>query len=172
MAWKWRDERIIDKCELSEFGCSVGESELNWVRMESYGPLLEKTRVPQPGLQKLAVNSIFSKLRSAPKYLDPESEPGRRAITQCLTSASPNVVDQSVRQLCRLVTDSVISVNRGLMELQSALEGSDPKLVPVFVKGLGFLVRFGFRNNNASWRFPSTLTHPFVMVSSVPSHQL
>ncbi|KAJ1389506.1 hypothetical protein SESBI_38241 [Sesbania bispinosa] len=137
--------------------------------MESYGPLLEKTRVPQPGLQKLAVISIFSKLRSAPKYLDPESEPGRHAISQCLTSSSPNVVDQSVRHLCRLVTDSVISISRGLLELQSALEGSDPKLVPVFVKGLGFLVRFGFQKNNASWRFPSIHTHPFVMVLSCRS---
>lgn len=132
--------------------------------MESYGPLLEKTRVPQPGLQKLAVISIFSKLRSAPKYLDPESEPGKRAISDCLTSSSAIVVDQSVRQLCRLVTDSVISVARGLLELQSALEGSDPKLVPVFVKGLGFLVRFGFQKNNGSWRFNSIQTHPFVQV--------
>ncbi|XP_057447420.1 protein RST1 isoform X2 [Lotus japonicus] len=137
--------------------------------MESYGPLLEKTRVPQPGLQKLAVISIFSKLRSAPKYLDPESEPGKRAISDCLTSSSAIVVDQSVRQLCRLVTDSVISVARGLLELQSALEGSDPKLVPVFVKGLGFLVRFGFQKNNGSWRFNSIQTHPFVQVLSCRS---
>lgn len=133
--------------------------------MESYTLLLEKTRVPQPALQKLAVISIFSNLRSAPKHLDSDSEPGRRAISDCLTSSSSNVVDESVRQLCRLVTDAVVSLSRGLMELQSALEGSDPKLVPVFVKGLGFLVRFGFQKNNASWNFPSIHTHPFVMVS-------
>ncbi|XP_027358768.1 protein RST1 [Abrus precatorius] len=132
--------------------------------MESYAPLLEKTRVPQPGLQKLAVDSIFSKLRSAPKHLDPESEPGRHAISHCLNSSSPHVVDQSVRNVCRLVTDSVISVSRALLELQSALEGSDPKLVTVFVKGLGFLVRYSFRSNNASSDFTSTLTHPFVKV--------
>ncbi|RDX62949.1 Protein RST1, partial [Mucuna pruriens] len=130
--------------------------------MESYGPLLEKTRVPQPGLQKLAVDSIFSKLRSAPKYLDPESEPGRHAISHCLTSPSSHVVDHSVRHVCRLATDSVISVSRASLELQSALEGSDPKLVPVFVKGLGFLVRHAFHNNNASSH--STHTHPFVRV--------
>ncbi|KAK7316466.1 hypothetical protein VNO77_35522 [Canavalia gladiata] len=130
--------------------------------MESYSPLLEKTRVPQPGLQKLAVDSIFSKLRTAPKHLDPESELGRYAISQCLNSSSPHVVDQSVRHVCRLVTDSVISIPRALLELQSALEGSDPKLVPVFVKGLGFLVRHAFHNNNVSSHFTSIHTHPFV----------
>ncbi|KAK7271652.1 hypothetical protein RJT34_27730 [Clitoria ternatea] len=135
--------------------------------MESYGPLLEKTRVPQPGLQKLAVDSIFSKLRSAPKYLDADSEPGRNAITHCLNSSSPHVVDHSVRHLCRLAVHSVISVSRASLELQSALQGSDPKLVPVFVKGLGFLIRYAFRNNhNASSHFNSTLIHPFVKVLS------
>ncbi|KAK8469921.1 hypothetical protein PHAVU_004G009818 [Phaseolus vulgaris] len=131
--------------------------------MESYGPLLEKTRVPQPGLQKLAVESIFSKLRSAPKHLDPESEPGRRAIFLCLTSPSPHVVDHSVRLLCRLAADSVVPVARASLELQAALEGSDPKLVPVFVKGLGFLARHEFRNN-ASSHSASSHTHPFVRV--------
>ncbi|KAI5442301.1 hypothetical protein KIW84_011391 [Lathyrus oleraceus] len=134
--------------------------------MESYAPLLEKTRIPQPALQKLAVISIFSKLRSSPNHLNSESEPGKRAISQCLTSSSPNVVDESVRQLCRLVTDGVVSVTNGLLELQSAVEGSDPKFVPVFVKGLGFLVRFGFQKNNGGWKFASVLTHPFVMMLS------
>ncbi|KAK4282352.1 hypothetical protein QN277_013739 [Acacia crassicarpa] len=134
--------------------------------MESFAPLLEKTRVPQPSLQKFAVISIFSKLRSAPKYLDPQSDPGRDAIAQCLNSSSSSVVDQSVRELCRLVTDSVVDISRGLLELQSALEGTDPKFVVVFVKGLGFLVRLGFQKNNASWRFKSTEAHPFVKVLS------
>ncbi|XP_058778644.1 protein RST1-like isoform X1 [Vicia villosa] len=134
--------------------------------MESYAPLLEKTRIPQPALQKLAVISIFSKLRSSPNHLNSQSEPGKRAISQCLTSSSPNVVDESVRQLCRLVTDGVISVTNGLLELQSAVQGSDPKFVPVFVKGLGFLVRFGFQKSNGGWKFGSVLTHPFVMILS------
>ncbi|KAL5152789.1 Protein RST1 [Glycine soja] len=134
--------------------------------MESYGPLLEKTQVPQPALQKLAVDSIFSKLRSAPSHLDPESEPGRRAISQCLASPSPHVVDHSVRHLCRLAADSAVAVPRASLELLSALQGSDPKLVPIFVKGLGFLARHDFRHkNSASQQFTSsTLTHPFVRV--------
>ncbi|KAK7356865.1 hypothetical protein VNO80_16145 [Phaseolus coccineus] len=124
------------------------------------------TRVPQPGLQKLAVQSIFSKLRSAPKHLDPESEPGRRAIFLCLNSPSPHVVDHSVRLLCRLATDSVVAVARASLELQAALEGSDPKFVPVFVKGLGFLARHDFRNNASahSASYSSSQTHPFVRV--------
>ncbi|KAF1859358.1 hypothetical protein Lal_00009942 [Lupinus albus] len=130
--------------------------------MDSYTSLFDKTKLPQPSLQRHAVISIFSKLRSSPKHLNADSEPGRHVITQCLNSPSTHVVDQSVRELCRLVTDSVLSVNRGLLELQSALEGSDPKTVPVFVKGLGFLVRFGFQKNNASWHFTSPQAHPFV----------
>ncbi|CAI8594541.1 unnamed protein product [Vicia faba] len=134
--------------------------------MESYTPLLEKTRIPQPPLQKLAVISIFSKLRSSPNHLNSQSEPGKRAISQCLTSSSPNVVDESVRQLCRLVTDGVVSVSNGLLELLSAVQGSDLKFVPVFVKGLGFLVRFGFQKSNGGWKFGSVLSHPFVMMLS------
>ncbi|KAE8021495.1 hypothetical protein FH972_007379 [Carpinus fangiana] len=132
--------------------------------MDSYAHLLERIRVPQPSLQKFAVISIFSKLRSAPKYLDSESEPGREAISQCLHSPSPAVVDQSVRELCRLVTDSQMDISRGLLELQSALEGSDPKFSGLFVKALGFLVRFGFQKHNGSWRFASAETHPFVKI--------
>ncbi|CAB4305648.1 unnamed protein product [Prunus armeniaca] len=134
--------------------------------MDSYTPLLEKTRVPQPSLQKYAVISIFLKLRSAPKYLDSESEPGREAISQCLHSTSPAVVDQSVRELCSLVTDSKIDISRGLLELQSALEGSGPKFVDLFVKGLGYLVRLGFQRSNGKWSFSATETHPFVKVLS------
>ncbi|PON84247.1 Armadillo-type fold containing protein [Trema orientale] len=137
--------------------------------MDSYTPLLEKIRVPQPSLQKFAVISIFSKLRSAPKYLDSDSEPGRDAISQCLHSASSAVVDQSVRELCRLVVDSRIDVSRGLLELQSALEGCDPRFVDLFVKGLGFLVRLGFQKNSLKWRFSSTENHPFVKVLSCRS---
>ncbi|KAK7266047.1 hypothetical protein RIF29_18686 [Crotalaria pallida] len=128
--------------------------------MDSYAPLLDKLRLPQPSLQKHAVISIFSKLRSSPKHQH------LHVISRCLTSPSPHVVDHSVRELCRLVTDSVIDVDRGFLELQSALEGSDPSLVTVFVKGLGFLVRYGFQQKNASWRFSSTESHPFVKVLS------
>ncbi|XP_068334570.1 protein RST1 [Pyrus communis] len=137
--------------------------------MDWYTPLLEKTRVPQPSLQKYAVISIFSKLRSAPKYVDSDSEPGREAISQCLRSTSPAVVDQSVRELCSLVTDSKIDISRGFLELQSALEGSAPKFVDLFVKGLGFLVRLGFQRSNGKQSFITAETHPFVKVLSCRS---
>lgn len=135
--------------------------------MDSYAPLLEKIRVPQPSLQKLAVISIFTKLRSAPEYLDSESGPGREAIAQCLQSTSPAVVDQSVRELCRLVTDSHMEISRGLLELQSALDGSDAKFVDLFVKGVGFMVRFGFQKNTGSWKLSLTETHPLVKVRKI-----
>lgn len=133
--------------------------------MDSYNSLLERTRVPQPSLQRFAVISIFSKLRLAPPRLDVDSEPGREAISQCLHSTSPAVVDQSVRELCRLVQDLKMDLSRGLLELQSSLEGSGSRFVDVFVKGLGFLVRFGFQKNN-SWRVNSSEIHPFVKILS------
>ncbi|KAM1519700.1 hypothetical protein ACFX1X_022884 [Malus domestica] len=45
------------------------------------------------------------------------SEPRREAISQYLHSTSPVVVDQSVRELCSLVTDSKIDISRGFLEL-------------------------------------------------------
>ncbi|KAK8631468.1 hypothetical protein V6N13_028254 [Hibiscus sabdariffa] len=134
--------------------------------MDSYTSLLEKTRLPQPSLQKFAVISIFSKLRTAPLHLGPDSEPGSHAISQCLLSSSPAVVDQSVRELCRLVLDSKFDLSRALLELQSVLEGSDPKFVPLFVKSLGFLVCVGFERSNGSWKPESHEDHPFVKILS------
>ncbi|XAR51899.1 hypothetical protein NMG60_11006692 [Bertholletia excelsa] len=134
--------------------------------MDSYSSLLERTRAPHPSLQRFAVISIFEKLRSAPAQLDSDSGPGSDAITQCLRSASPAVVDQSVRELCRLVKDSKFDLARGLLEFQSALEGCDSRFVDVFVKGIGFLTRYGFHKNNRSLRSCSFETHPFVKVLS------
>ncbi|XP_010514478.1 PREDICTED: protein RST1-like isoform X3 [Camelina sativa] len=132
--------------------------------MASYAPLLEKTRVPQPSIQRFAVISVFSKLRSAPERLGSESVAGREAISFCLTSESITVVDQSVRELCRLVSDSVLNLSRGLLELQSALEGCDTKLVSLFVKGLGFLIRIGYEQKDGNWKFSSAENHPFVRI--------
>ncbi|XP_019185386.1 PREDICTED: protein RST1 isoform X4 [Ipomoea nil] len=134
--------------------------------MDAYSSLLEKIRIPQPSFQKLAVISIFEKLRSAPPHLGPDSHPGTEAITQCLHSASPAVVDQSVRELCRLVRDSKLDLSRGLLELQSALEATASRFVNLFVRGLGYLVRLGFLNNPHSFQFQASETHPFVMILS------
>ena len=54
------------------------------------------------------------------------------------------MLDQSVCELCRLVTEANYGVSRALLELQSALEGSDLNLVNLFIKAIGFLVRFEF----------------------------
>lgn len=139
-------------------------SSLSPQHMDSYSSLLDRTRAPHLSLQKFAVISIFEKLRSSPPPLNPDSDPGRDAVTQCLRSASPAVVDQSVRELCRLVKDSKLDLSRALLELQSVLEGCESRFVDVFVKGLGFLVRYGFRQDSSSFRFPSAETHPFVKV--------
>ncbi|XP_047314660.1 protein RST1 [Impatiens glandulifera] len=134
--------------------------------MDSYSSMLERTRVPQPSLQKYAVISIFDKLRSAPPYLNADSNPGRDVISQCLQSSSSAVLDQSVREICRFVKAGNLDISRGLMELQSALEGCDPRFVDVFVKSIGYLVRFGFQKDTSSFRFSSPEYHPFVKVFS------
>ncbi|KAL8475410.1 hypothetical protein ACS0TY_028171 [Phlomoides rotata] len=130
--------------------------------MDSYAPLLEKTRIPQPSLQKLAVISIFDKFRSAPP-----SDAGQDAITRCLRSASPAVVDQSTRELCRLVKDAKMDICTGLLELQSALEEpSNSQFTGVFVKAIGLLTRLGFEEKQSSFRFNSSENHPFVKILS------
>lgn len=129
--------------------------------MESYGPLLERTRVPQPSIQSYAVISIFEKFRSSQ-----DDDVGRDAITQCLVSSSPPVVDQSVRQLCRLVTQHKFNLSDALVDLQAALEASHSRFVDVFVKALGFLVRWAFHNHSPSFRFPASHAHPFVKILS------
>ncbi|KAL8110066.1 protein RST1 isoform X1 [Apium graveolens] len=133
----------------------------------SYSSLLEKTGVPQPSIQSYAVISIFDKFRSSP-----DDNVGRDAITHCLLSSSPPVVDQSVRQLCLVVTQHHFPLSHALVDLQSALEQQQqqqhhpPPFVVVFVKALGFLVRWGFRNHPLSFRFSDSHSHPFVKILS------
>ncbi|CAM8922813.1 unnamed protein product [Rhodiola kirilowii] len=126
--------------------------------MDSYAPLLERTRVPQPSLQRLAVISIFSKLRSSPSDFE--------AISSCLLSTSPAVVDQSDAGALSPRFGIETRDRRGLLELQSAFEGSDSRFVNVFVKGIGFMVRLGFKENLDEWRECSPETHPFIKILS------
>lgn len=71
-----------------------------------------------------------------------------------------------MRELCRLVSDSKLKITEALLELQSALEGSDSRFVNLFVKGIGFLVRLGFKENLKEWRECSPETHPFIKIVS------
>ncbi|WOL02957.1 protein RST1 isoform X1 [Canna indica] len=140
----------------------------------SFDHLLEKTRLPQPSFQRLAVSTLFQKLRSASSGLALDSDPARDALSRCIASASAPVADQAIRELCRLVKDGTLPTSIALLELQSALEGCPPGFVPLFVKGIGFLVRFAFRAD-PSWarRFDPVELHPFVKVHScrVETHQ-
>lgn len=132
-----------------------------------YGDLLEKTRLPQPLLQRSAVSAVFRKLQAAPPQRDFESRHGRDAVSLCLSSSSAAVVDQAVRELCRLVAAGDVKVGPALVELQSALEGCETRFVGIFVKGIGFLCRCTFRTDPSYWRSQSqTLElHPFVKVN-------
>lgn len=130
--------------------------------MDSYSHLLERIRVPQPSIQRFAVISIFEKLISD----GPESDAAKGAISYCLRSSSSAVLDQSVRELCRTAKDGKIRVSHALLELQAALEGcEDSRSLDLFVKGIGFLCRLGFRND-PSWQFEPPEAHPFVKVTT------
>lgn len=163
--FSWYSWKLV--AEATSNHCPCFFSVDSFLDMDSYAPLLERTRVPQPSLQRLAVISIFEKLRSAPSYIDSDSDPGTDAISQCLHSTSPAVVDQAVRELCRLVTDSKMELSRGLLELQSAIEGSNSRFVNVFVKAIGFLVHVGFQKNISLFRVESPESHPFVKVRAI-----
>ncbi|XP_078439731.1 ARM repeat superfamily protein [Wolffia australiana] len=132
------------------------------------GDLLEKTRLPQPLLQRSATSAIFRKLRSAPQGRGFDSREGQDAVDLCLSSPFPAVVDQSVRELCFLVTSKVLKVGTALVELQSALEGCDVRFVGLFVKGIGFLCRSTFLEDFSYWQSQCRAVelHPFVKILS------
>ncbi|KAG9459403.1 hypothetical protein H6P81_003911 [Aristolochia fimbriata] len=133
--------------------------------MDFYSLLLERTRSAIPSIQRYAVISIFEKVRSALSPSHSEFQAGRSAISQCLSSQSFEVLDQSVREICRLVREGKLNVSEGLLELQAALEGVDPRAVDVFVKGIGFICCLAFKRD-PSWSFESQGSHPFVRVLS------
>ncbi|CAN1188192.1 Protein RST1 [Linum perenne] len=59
-----------------------------------------------------------------------------------------------------------------MIELQSALEGTENKFVALFVKGLMFLVRLGFDRSHGSWVFTSSENHPLVKSEVTEVQQL
>ena len=131
-----------------------------------YGVLLEKTRLPQPPLQRYAVSALFRKLRTAPPHRGFESREGRDAVSLCLNSSYAAVLDQSVREICTLVTSRVLKFDAALVELQSALEGCESRFVDIFVKSIGFLCRWSFREDPSYLisRLEAVELHPFVRV--------
>ncbi|KAG0491515.1 hypothetical protein HPP92_004913 [Vanilla planifolia] len=91
-------------------------------------------------------------------------------LSRSACAHSSAVVDQVVRELCRLVSGSGrFPVSAALIELQSSLEGCERRFSPIFVKGIGFLCRFAFRTD-PSWgrHFDIVELHPFVKVDEQP----
>ncbi|KAI3997834.1 hypothetical protein MKX01_036304 [Papaver californicum] len=125
--------------------------------MEIYTSLIERTRVPQPSIQRFVVISIFEKLRSSNSNIDSDSR--KIIISQRLNSDSSHVVDQSFRELCLIL--GFMNPSLGLLELQSVLEGCDSRFVDLFDKGIGFLVSYQFQKIGFSL---DSQEHPFVKV--------
>lgn len=127
---------------------------------------LDPARLPDPTLQRQAISSLFHKLRLSPSSPPPDS------ISLSLNSASLAAADQAARELCRLVSASLLPPSTALLELQSALDGCSGSagarlaLAPVFVKAIGFVVRFLFKSDSSWGRsgFDPVELHPFVKV--------
>ena len=60
-----------------------------------------------------------------------------------------------------------MELSRGLLELQSAIEGSNSRFVNLFVKAIGFLVHVGFQKNISLFGVESSESHPFVKVRAI-----
>ncbi|KAJ3694479.1 hypothetical protein LUZ60_009959 [Juncus effusus] len=128
---------------------------------------VDSSRLPDSSLQRHSVSSLFAKLR-----LSPSPSSVTDAISLSLNSSSLAVADQTTRELCRLVSTSVVSPATALLELQSALDGCSTggnarlSLAQVFVKAIGFVVRFLFRADPSWGRsgFEPVELHPFIKV--------
>ncbi|KAJ3700903.1 hypothetical protein LUZ61_004608 [Rhynchospora tenuis] len=133
---------------------------------------LDPARLPDPSLQRQSISSLFNKLRLSPSSPLPDS------ISLSLNSASLAAADQATRELCRLVSASLVTPSDALLELQSALDGCSSSggarlgLALVFVKGIGFVVRFLFRTDSSWGRlgFDPVELHPFVKVLLCGEH--
>ncbi|XP_011620613.1 protein RST1 isoform X2 [Amborella trichopoda] len=131
--------------------------------MDTYGPLIQKIRVPQPSLQRLAVISIFRKLRSSASKLDFQSNTSRDALYNCLHCEELAVLDQTVRELCLLVKDGILEPHLAFQELLAGLEACNARSLSLFVKGIGLLCRIAVEKE-PSWLIGPPDLHPFVKV--------
>ncbi|KAJ1684988.1 hypothetical protein LUZ63_016378 [Rhynchospora breviuscula] len=133
---------------------------------------VDPARLPDPSLQRQSISSLFNKLRLSSSSISPLPD----SISLSLNSASLAASDQATRELCRLVSASLVTPSDALLELQSALDGctSGPRLglAPVFVKGIGFVVRFLFKTDSSWGRsgFDPVELHPFVKVLLCGDH--
>ncbi|KAJ4765519.1 Protein RST1 [Rhynchospora pubera] len=135
---------------------------------------VDPARLPDPSLQRQSISSLFNKLRLSPS----SSSPLPDSISLSLNSTSLAAADQATRELCRLVSASLVTPSDALLELQSALDGCSSGagarlgLAPVFVKGIGFVVRFLFKTDSSWGRsgFDPVELHPFVKVLLCGEH--
>ncbi|BFI25408.1 hypothetical protein MPTK2_1g20850 [Marchantia polymorpha subsp. ruderalis] len=111
-----------------------------------YSSFYEKLQLPHPLVQRFAVNAIFQRLKSGPAHSNLNSPIGQEAFSRCLNSTQPAVIDQTVKEICSLCREGKISVERGLQELQSALESVNAESVGGMVNGIGFLCRLYIQN--------------------------
>ncbi|XP_024518081.1 protein RST1 [Selaginella moellendorffii] len=115
--------------------------------MEAKDPfaiLWDKLQAPHPLLQRVAVSSIFQRFAAAPDaaLMMSQAGSGKEALVRCLASQNPCIVDQSVRELCKIAKSGGISLGQAVMILQASLDSVTSSIsLHVLVCGIGFLCR-------------------------------
>ncbi|GAB2229778.1 hypothetical protein Drorol1_Dr00014033 [Drosera rotundifolia] len=112
---------------------------------------------PHLSLQRQSIHRLFTTIRSSP----PNPDASQILISRLLSSNSPAIIDQAVREWCGLVRDGVVSVRDGVAELVAGVEEVEGRVVGVLVKGVGCVVRLGF---GRGWGWEGTEGNPFVKV--------
>ncbi|KAJ7536683.1 hypothetical protein O6H91_12G077500 [Diphasiastrum complanatum] len=107
---------------------------------DGFGILYEKLQIDHPVVQRHAVIAIFERFKaSCTGRL--QSGLAQGAIAHCFSSLHPAVIDQTVKEVCKLVKEQILSMERGLQELQAALDSVAGDRVGVIITGIGFLCR-------------------------------
>ncbi|CAM6087222.1 unnamed protein product [Calypogeia fissa] len=136
---------------------------------DPYSSFVEKLQLPHPLVQRFAVNAIFERLKSGPAHTKWGSPVGHEALARCLTSSNAAVIDQTVKEMCNACAEGLVSVERGLQDLQAALDAVNPESVASVVNGIGFLCRIFLQKVQVGAKFMGKSGdlvglgfHPFV----------
>ncbi|CAM6092764.1 unnamed protein product [Calypogeia fissa] len=139
------------------------------VQGDPYSSFVEKLQLPHPLVQRFAVNAIFERLKSGPAHTKWESPVGQEALARCLTSSNAAVIDQTVKEMCNACAEGLVSVERGLQDLQAALDAVNSESVASVVNGIGFLCRIFLQKVQVGAKFMGKSGdlvglgfHPFV----------
>uniref|UniRef100_A0A0E0MRW9 DUF3730 domain-containing protein n=1 Tax=Oryza rufipogon TaxID=4529 RepID=A0A0E0MRW9_ORYRU len=126
------------------------------------GRLVDRTRVPDPTLQRHAVAALFRHLLTS--VPPPLPSAAHDALSSLLASPHPAVAAHAAASVARLAASraDLLSPELALPLLIAPLSASpSPRLASCFVKAVAALVSCALRSGSAASRFPPH-DHPFV----------